>query len=361
MAERYEVVIDFAKYPRGAKVDLKNLGLPNNENYASTENVMRFEVASEATDISNNEVPSELNANMEVMGLKASQAVRTRTWTFDRSWSLGWTINGKIWDKNRVDANPALGDVEIWEFRNRSSRWFHPVQVHLVDFHNLSRKGNPPFGYEKGPKDVIYVGEDETLRVIARFGPLKAKYMIHCHNLVHEDHDMMTQEVATFADNVATKGFAVFFWRIELAAADADVVAHGNWQGVHHVSSLLGVLVLENFGQQIEERSPEAGVYGVQPTVEATFGDRLLDVTVLVQKRSTRLDVAAEECAGHKRYGHHLGGGQTDLRVVTVADGLQELLAQVVGGGYGIFHCVSSRSREKVLAAFGSGGYCLPG
>ncbi len=198
MAERYEVVIDFAKYPVGAKVDLKNLGLPNNENYTSTQNVMRFEVASEATDTSSNEVPSELNPNMEVMGLKASQAIRTRTWTFDRSWSLGWTINGKIWDKNRVDARPALGDIEIWEFRTRSSRWFHPVHVHLVDFKILSRNGNAPFGYERGSKDVVYVGEDETVRVIAKFGPRKGKYMIHCHNLVHEDHDMMTQfEVGT--------------------------------------------------------------------------------------------------------------------------------------------------------------------
>ena len=39
--------------------------------------------------------------------------------------------------------------------------------------------------------------------------------------------------------------------------------------------SLLGVPVLETFGQHIEERSPEAGVYGVQPSVEATFGDCL--------------------------------------------------------------------------------------
>jgi spore coat protein A, manganese oxidase len=26
-----------------------------------------------------------------------------------------------------------------------------------------------------------------------RFGPQLGRYMIHCHNLVHEDHDMMTQ------------------------------------------------------------------------------------------------------------------------------------------------------------------------
>ena len=198
MAERYEVVINFAKYPVGTKVDLKNLGLPNNENFSSTENVMRFEVASEATDTANNEVPSQLNPNMEVMGLQPSQAIRTWTWTFDRSFSLGWTINGKVWDKDRIDANPALGDVEIWEFRNRSSRWFHPIHVHLVDFKILSRNGNPAFNYEKDSKDVVYVGEDETVRVIMKFGPRKGKYMIHCHNLVHEDHDMMTQfEVGT--------------------------------------------------------------------------------------------------------------------------------------------------------------------
>jgi hypothetical protein len=26
-----------------------------------------------------------------------------------------------------------------------------------------------------------------------KFGPHRGKYMMHCHNLVHEDHDMMTQ------------------------------------------------------------------------------------------------------------------------------------------------------------------------
>src|SRR5215213_5312692 len=146
-------------------------------------------------------------------------------------------------------------------------------------------------------------------------------------------------EVAAFAHNVAAESLAMLLWGIKLAAANANVVADGNRQGVHYVA-LSGIVVLENFGQHIEEPSPEAGVYGVQPTVEATFGDRLLDVSVLVQKRAARLEVAGEQGAGHKRYGHHLGGGQTDLWVVAVADGLQELIAQVVGGGYGIVQCV---------------------
>src|SRR5215216_323928 len=154
-----------------------------------------------------------------------------------------------------------------------------------------------------------------------------------------------TVEVATFADDVAAEGFAVLFWRIELAAADANVVAHGNRQGVHHVS-LLRVPVLENFGQHIEEHLPERRVYGVQPAVEATLGDRLWYVSVLVQKRAARLDVTAEECGGRKSYGHHLGGGQENLRIVAVACGLQELLAQVVGGNHSIVQCVLPIQRE---------------
>jgi multicopper oxidase len=47
--------------------------------------------------------------------------------------------------------------------------------------------------FERGPKDVVYIGENEQVDVIARFGPQGGRYMMHCHNLVHEDHDMMHQ------------------------------------------------------------------------------------------------------------------------------------------------------------------------
>jgi hypothetical protein len=41
----------------------------------------------------------------------------------------------------------------------------------LVDFKILDRNGRAPHDHERGPKDTVYVGEGETLRVIARFGP----------------------------------------------------------------------------------------------------------------------------------------------------------------------------------------------
>jgi FtsP/CotA-like multicopper oxidase with cupredoxin domain len=62
-----------------------------------------------------------------------------------------------------------------------------------VDFQVLSRNGNVPFAHERGPKDVVYVGEGETVRLLMKFTPNKGLYMMHCHNLPHEDHDMMVQ------------------------------------------------------------------------------------------------------------------------------------------------------------------------
>src|SRR3712207_714197 len=61
MAERYEVVIDFEKYKIGDKIVLQNRGLENNADFASTGQIMRFDVTSEASDKTNNSVPTVLN------------------------------------------------------------------------------------------------------------------------------------------------------------------------------------------------------------------------------------------------------------------------------------------------------------
>ncbi|MGB7316162.1 MAG: multicopper oxidase domain-containing protein [Nodosilinea sp.] len=201
-AERYEVVIDFAKYKVGDKIILKNLGNPNNVPFASVENVMRFDVSSEATSRKNNSVPDVLdNARYwpySPMGLQESQATSSAKIEVIRKNGL-WTINGETWQDVieskylRTVANPKLNEVQIWEINNPSGGWFHPVHIHLIDFKILDRNGQPPHPYERGPKDVVYAGENEKIRVIARFGPQKGRYMVHCHNLTHEDHDMMVQ------------------------------------------------------------------------------------------------------------------------------------------------------------------------
>jgi FtsP/CotA-like multicopper oxidase with cupredoxin domain len=164
---------------------------------------MAFDVVAEPSTLDGNTIPEFLNPGSPTMALTEADAVATRTVEFVRKHGE-WTINGHTWadviasNFTLLEAHPRFNDVEIWQFKNDSGGWFHPAHVHLVDFKILDRNGKPPFDYEKAPKDVVYLGENETVRVILRFERQVGRYMMHCHNLVHEDHDMMVQfEVGT--------------------------------------------------------------------------------------------------------------------------------------------------------------------
>jgi FtsP/CotA-like multicopper oxidase with cupredoxin domain len=200
VAERYEVLIDFARYQPGERVVLRNLSNPNNIDFADTDLVMAFDVTDEPFDHADptwNTIPDTLPTD-PCMHLKPSDAVRTRRFEFTHD-SGQWRINGKTWEDvinsgfQFCLARPGFEDVEIWEFSNPGGGWFHPVHIHLLEFKILERNGKPPFDFELGPKDVVYTGEGETVRLIMKFAPHVGRYMIHCHNLVHEDHDMMGQ------------------------------------------------------------------------------------------------------------------------------------------------------------------------
>jgi FtsP/CotA-like multicopper oxidase with cupredoxin domain len=198
VAERYEVVIDFAKYRIGQRVELRNLGVKNSRDFGNTGKILAFDVASEPTSLAGNTVPDVLEVTHPVMLAMPTAAMPRRRFEFERHGGE-WTINRTTWDDVRRSgyrltlANPALGATEIWEFANPHGGWNHPVHVHLVDFRILDRNGNPPMAHERGAKDTVFLGENETVRVIATFGPHRGRYLMHCHNTVHEDHDMMAQ------------------------------------------------------------------------------------------------------------------------------------------------------------------------
>jgi FtsP/CotA-like multicopper oxidase with cupredoxin domain len=201
-AERYEVLIDFRKYKPGQRIELRNLSNKNNVDYDFTNKIMAFDVVADGfdkTDPTWDRIPTTL-VQSEPMNLKASQSSKTRSYRVEHDDVTNmWTIAGTSWQEviasnfKSVIANPAVGATEIWEIENKSGGWFHPVHIHLVDFQILSRNGKAPFPYEMGPKDVVYVGEGEKVRVLMKFTPHKGMYMVHCHNLPHEDHDMMAQ------------------------------------------------------------------------------------------------------------------------------------------------------------------------
>jgi len=111
-----------------------------------------------------------------------------------------WTINGETWDTAKIAASDVGQNTwELWKFKSGGG-WFHPVHIHLVDFFIVKREKETlgiiqPMvvrAYELlSPKDVFYLGPSEVIYVVARFGAHKGDYMFHCHNLIHEDNDMM--------------------------------------------------------------------------------------------------------------------------------------------------------------------------
>lgn len=186
-AERADIVVDFSSLPVGSSVVLQNsLGS------GSTANIMRFDVDRVEPDTS--QLPLGLRP---LEKLSASQAVRTRTFTFSGGMmgmmgGAPWLINGKPFDPDRVDADPKLGTVEIWEFRNMSMM-DHPAHLHQAMFQILDINGNPPPPTHAGWKDTVNVPPMGTVRIIMRFADYAGKYVLHCHVLEHEDNAMMAR------------------------------------------------------------------------------------------------------------------------------------------------------------------------
>ncbi len=212
--ERYEIVVDFAEVfkgkPKGTIVELNNLSPKNNINYTNTHKVMAFEVVDDAIDQTlargnGNNLPAVIDPVSDIMKLTPAMSVATRELRLERS-NGAWAVNGTTWDHiiasdfQFVEATPVIDPakgfvVETWNIVNKSGGWFHPLHIHLVDFKVLSRTNTATgkaMPHECGPKDVVYAGENETISLLVKFNKT-GKYMVHCHNLVHEDHDMMTQ------------------------------------------------------------------------------------------------------------------------------------------------------------------------
>ncbi|MDH2390853.1 multicopper oxidase family protein [Streptomyces sp. HNM0663] len=180
-AERYDVVIDFSRYPVGTTVTLVNrIG------EGSTRRVMRFRVARAAKDDSR--VPRKL---ADVEPLAASAAVAERQFDFRQTQVEGmkvWTVNKKPFRSDEFLARPRLGTVERWRF---TSDFHHPVHLHLAHFQVLARSGGDVLPTDGGWKDTVDVRPYEVVDVLARFSGHRGRYMFHCHNLEHEDMAMM--------------------------------------------------------------------------------------------------------------------------------------------------------------------------
>jgi FtsP/CotA-like multicopper oxidase with cupredoxin domain/pimeloyl-ACP methyl ester carboxylesterase len=192
MAERIEIVIDFSIYAPGTNVVLRNL-----RGSGAMGEIMRFDVVRRDRDDS--VVPERL---CTVERVAPERATQTRRFVFKGSDTfdvppLVWPINGKHFDPDQALAAPRHGDVEIWHLVNRKAYFvlglLHPVHTHLAPFQVLDRNGRAPLAHDGGWKDTIALERGEEAHVVIRFDSYRGRYLMHCHNLEHEDHAMMTR------------------------------------------------------------------------------------------------------------------------------------------------------------------------
>lgn len=202
--ERADLLVDFGKLAVGNRVSLISAefasparmggmgmggmgrmgagGIPQGERME----LLEFEVTRAVT-------PATWRASAfpAIAPIAHSPTTRRRTFQFD-STMMQHGINGKAFDMNRIDETVRFGDTEIWTFVN-DSPFPHPVHMHEVQFQILSRTGGRGrvFPWEAGFKDTILMHPGERVSVVAEFNRYRGRFLMHCHNLVHEDMGMM--------------------------------------------------------------------------------------------------------------------------------------------------------------------------
>ncbi|QSX79087.1 multicopper oxidase family protein [Agrilutibacter solisilvae] len=239
-AQRADVLVDFSRLPPGARVVLRSLDYVPMENedesgafapdpmgdHPAAEpmgaglDLMQFCVAGCGDDVRGNGGRGAAGASgsRRAAAIPASLSSLpappdTRGWPV-RPFRLhmdsqgAWFINGHNF--HRDGHAPAFtvkrGTREVWELRNAMTSMPHPIHVHGVQFRVVERRISPQDVRSRqvaegglGPQDLgcndtVLVWPGETVRIAIDFDqPFDGnqQYMLHCHNLEHEDMGMM--------------------------------------------------------------------------------------------------------------------------------------------------------------------------
>lgn len=198
MAERGDIVIDFSTFPVGSELFLINR--VRQDDTRKPDKILEINESAQILKFIVNRNPAEpdnsriLTASTPLRALPPIDLslVRTRRkFLFGRKNGV-WTINDQIFDITKGPRfNSKNGQPEIWTLINEGGGWEHPIHIHLEEGRILKRNGKAPPLHERGRKDVYNLRPGETIEIYINFRDFPGKYVMHCHNLVHEDHAMM--------------------------------------------------------------------------------------------------------------------------------------------------------------------------
>ncbi len=244
IAERYDIIIDFANYEEGDKLYLVNM-LQHKDGQVTDQPIPLADIVSGAyaprtvdddfdgypdrwvdgdpvvgkflefrvqhyTGVDQSLRPEEYVAGKKKMiplqrpSEEELDAALHRTFEFEREATddKPWVIEtdggkGFGMDPRRLSAAPQKnsGGLEVWRLIN-SGTWSHPIHIHFEEGIILRRNGVEPPEWEKwARKDVYRLGPQEDsgvmVEIALRFREFAGTFMEHCHNTQHEDHAML--------------------------------------------------------------------------------------------------------------------------------------------------------------------------
>jgi FtsP/CotA-like multicopper oxidase with cupredoxin domain len=113
-----------------------------------------------------------------------------RTGTFGEENS--WVINDLPFDPLVPLHTVKRGQPEVWTNINGGGGWVHPMHMHMEEHTILDRVGSEnPHPDDTGKSDVTNLDPGEQVQFYRNFRTFTGRYVAHCHNLAHEDHNMM--------------------------------------------------------------------------------------------------------------------------------------------------------------------------
>lgn len=223
VATRYDIIIDFSQFAAGTSVYLKEaqaqfvgVATPDPAPGLPIGNVaLRFDVVNREPWFPADTPPIP---NQLIDMPPAIVPNNTFEWRFTRDGDpVRFRINGLVFDHNRVDHAVLKGTAEEWILANDviAGNWTHPVHIHFEEGRIMSRSRTtrdangavvsvdnvPLLPEELGRRDVYRLPGQERLVIRMRFRDFVGRYLIHCHNMNHEDDFMMVRW-----DIVATVG-----------------------------------------------------------------------------------------------------------------------------------------------------------
>jgi FtsP/CotA-like multicopper oxidase with cupredoxin domain len=119
-----------------------------------------------------------------------------------------WLINDHPFQICEPLARPQKGGPEVWTVKNGGGGWIHPMHFHQEEHRIIAKNGVrfnsvTPSGADDAfaKEDTISLGPGDEVVFYRNFRTFPSqratsvgvtgKYVAHCHNLAHEDHNMM--------------------------------------------------------------------------------------------------------------------------------------------------------------------------